>query len=113
MAQRDPTSQLIFPQFSFPLNFCYQLTTKLNKKLAEWLKKKSKRWGGVLEFVRDQAVALARAEGIAGIITGHTHFAEDSIVNGVHYVNTGCWTEYPCAYVTVNGAGLTLHQMAD
>ena len=94
----DPT--LRYPMVTEVAGFCYQLTTKLNKKLAKWLKKKSKRWGGVLEFVRNQAVALARKEKNAGIIAGHTHFAEDSLVEDVHYVNTGCWTEYPCSYVT-------------
>lgn len=108
----DPT--LRYPVVTEVAGFCYQLTTKLNKKLAKWLKKKSKRWGGVLEFVRNQAVALARKEKSAGIIAGHTHFAEDSYIDDVHYVNTGCWTEFPCTYVTVAPqTGLTLHYMAD
>lgn len=93
--------------------FAYQLTTKLNQKLAKWLKKKSKKWGGILEFVRAQSVIFARNEGLPGIVTGHTHFAEDVHINGVHYVNTGSWTEVPCAYVTIDNNGLTLHQVSD
>lgn len=96
----DPTLNL--PVVTEVAAFCYHLTTKLNKKLAKWLKKKSKRWGGVLEFVRGQSIAHARREGALGVITGHTHFAEDSQVADVHYLNTGCWTEYPYSYVLVD-----------
>jgi UDP-2,3-diacylglucosamine pyrophosphatase LpxH len=99
--QFDPT--LNFPMVTEVACMCYQLTTRVNKKLAKWLKKKSKRWSGVLEFVRAQSVAHAQKEGMRGVITSHTHFAEDSLIDGIHYVNTGCWTEYPCSYVVVEG----------
>ena len=102
----DPT--LNSPMVTEMACFCYQLTTKVNKKVAKWLKKKSKRWSGVLEFVRGQSVTHAQKTGVAGVITGHTHFAEDSRVDGVHYLNTGCWTEYPCTYIAIDGATVSL-----
>ena len=92
---------------------CYQLTTRVNKKLAKWLKKKSKRWGGVLQFVRGQSVLHAQNEGFRGVITGHTHFAEDSHVDQIHYLNTGCWTEYPCSYIAIDGGKVSLKHPAD
>lgn len=107
----DPT--LRYPVVTDVAVFCYHLTTKINKKLAKWLKKKSKRWSGVLRFVRQQSIALARQQNMDGIITGHTHFAEDSHDGDTHYVNTGCWTEYPCSYVTVDAGVITLHQQQD
>ncbi|MCI0743319.1 MAG: metallophosphoesterase family protein [Gemmataceae bacterium] len=103
----DPT--LHYPIVTDVAGFCYQLTTRINKKLAKWLKKKSKRWGGVLELVRNQSIAHARKENVEGVITGHTHFAEDAIVEDIHYVNTGCWTEYPCSYVLVQNDDISLH----
>jgi UDP-2,3-diacylglucosamine pyrophosphatase LpxH len=107
----DPT--LNYPVVTEVACFCYQLTTKVNKKLAKWLKKKSKRWGGVLEFVRGKSVAHAQRQGIQGVITGHTHFAEDSRVDDVHYLNTGCWTEYPCSYVAVDGGTVSLKHQSE
>ncbi len=107
----DPT--LNYPVVTEVACFCYQLTTKVNKKLAKWLKKKSKRWGGVLEFVRGKSVEHAQILGVDGVITGHTHFAEDSRVDHVHYLNTGCWTEYPCSYIAVNGGEVSLHHPAE
>lgn len=109
--QFDPT--LNFPMVTEVAVICYQLTTRVNKKLAKWLKKKSKRWGGVLEFVRGQSVAHAQKEGVRGVITGHTHFAEDCHVDGVHYVNTGCWTEHPCSYVVIEGDKISLNHPSE
>lgn len=107
----DPT--LHSPMITDMAAFCYHLTTKINKKLAKWLKKKSKRWSGVLKFVRAQSICLAQQRNLDGIITGHTHFSEDSREDGAHYINTGCWTEYPCSYVTVNNSDIQLHNLAD
>jgi UDP-2,3-diacylglucosamine pyrophosphatase LpxH len=107
----DPT--LGYPLLTDVADWCYQLTQRVNKKLAKWLKKKSKRWGGVLEWVRCQSAAYARKHGYAGVVTGHTHYADDVTVGDVHYVNTGCWTEKPCAYVTVADDRLALHHLPD
>ncbi|MEI7686624.1 MAG: UDP-2,3-diacylglucosamine diphosphatase [Planctomycetota bacterium] len=107
----DPTMN--YPVVTEVAFLAYQFTTKFNKKLAKWLKRKSKKWGGILELVRDQAVAFAQRERLAGVITGHTHFAEDVRIHDVHYLNTGSWTESPCAYITADNAELTLHHMSD
>jgi len=107
----DPTMN--YPMVTEVAFLAYQFTTKFNKKLAKWLKRKSKKWGGILELVRDQSIAFARSEGLAGVITGHTHFAEDVRVNDIHYLNAGSWTESPCAYITADNAELKLHHMSD
>jgi UDP-2,3-diacylglucosamine pyrophosphatase LpxH len=93
--------------------WCYQVSQKVNKKLAKWLKKKSKKWGGVLEIVRSQSVVHARKQGFEGVLTGHTHYADDVHVEGIHYVNTGCWTEPPCTYVTIDSDRVRLHFVPD
>jgi UDP-2,3-diacylglucosamine pyrophosphatase LpxH len=107
----DPTMR--YPVVTEVAFMAYQFTTKFSKKLAKWLKKKSKRWGGILEIVRGQSVRFAQNENYPGVITGHTHFAEDVLVDDIHYVNTGSWTESPCAYVTLDHDGLELHHVAD
>jgi len=105
----DPT--LNYPLLTDMAVACYQFTTKLNKKLAKWLKKKSKRVGGLLELIRSRSIAFAREKNLNGVFTGHTHFAEDTTVEDVHYLNTGSWTESPCAYVTVDKGDVTLHHV--
>ena len=93
--------------------WCYGLSQKVNKKLAKWLKKKSKKWSGVLDWIRAHSVKHAQEQGFAGVVTGHTHFADNLRVGSIHYVNTGCWTEPPCAYVTIQDEQLRLHHVAD
>jgi UDP-2,3-diacylglucosamine pyrophosphatase LpxH len=107
----DPT--LNYYVVSEMAEWCYQLSQKVNKKLAKWLKKKSKKWGGILEMVRGQSIAHARQQGFDGVVTGHTHYADDVRVGEVHYVNTGCWTEPPCTYVTVDAEQVRLHHVPD
>src|SRR5262249_20969750 len=105
----DPT--LNYKVVSEMAGWCYDLSQKLSKKLAKWLKKKSKRWSGVLDCVRTRSVEHARNEGHEGIVTGHTHFAEDMNIDGIHYVNSGCWTEPPCAYVLADKTQISLHEL--
>jgi UDP-2,3-diacylglucosamine pyrophosphatase LpxH len=107
----DPS--LNYRMVSEMADWCYQLSQKVNKELARWLKKKSKKWGGILELVRSQSVVHARKRGFDGVVTGHTHYADDIHVDGVHYVNTGCWTEPPCTYVTLDAIGVRLHELPD
>jgi len=106
----DPT--LNYPAVTEVAEWCYQLSQKLNRKLAKWLKKKSKRWGGVLEWVRVQSISHAKRHGYAGVLTGHTHYADDAHIAETHYVNSGCWTEAPCAYVTADADRIRLHHVA-
>jgi UDP-2,3-diacylglucosamine pyrophosphatase LpxH len=92
---------------------CYQVTTKVNKKLAKWLKKKSKKWGGLLEIVRKNSIAHAQKHNIPGIITGHTHFAEDLHREEIHYMNSGSWTETPCSYLIADQQKIDLLHHSD
>lgn len=105
----DPT--LNYPVVTDVADQCYQLTQKLNKKLAKWLKKKSKRWGGVLEWVRSQSIAHARRNGYAGVVTGHTHFADDVHEDDIHYLNSGCWTEPASTFIVAEGNEIHLRHV--
>jgi UDP-2,3-diacylglucosamine pyrophosphatase LpxH len=107
----DPT--MSYPVVTEVAYFCYQFTTKINKKLAKWLKKKSKKWGGLLEIVRKNSIAHAQKGNIPGIITGHTHFAENLHEDEIHYVNSGSWTENLCSYLLADEHDITLHHLPD
>ncbi len=107
----DPS--LCFPIVTEMADWCYRVSQKVNKKLAKWLKKKSKRWGGLLEYIRLQSVAYARSRGVDGIIMGHTHFADDVHLEGIHYLNSGTWTELPSTYVMVEDDDIQLGHVQD
>jgi UDP-2,3-diacylglucosamine pyrophosphatase LpxH len=65
----------------------------------------AKRFGFLYRFlchhVRMNAVQYAHENGYAAVACGHTHCAEDRVVEGVRFFNTGAWTEVPNHYVRV------------
>jgi UDP-2,3-diacylglucosamine pyrophosphatase LpxH len=107
----DPTVKV--PMLLDVADWCYQASQKISKKLARWLKKKSKRWGGFLDCVRRKSAAFAREQGCAGVVIGHTHYADDVRVDDIHYLNTGSWTESPCTYAVAEDGRIRLHQFAE
>lgn len=95
----DPT--LNWPVLTDIADWCYQQTQTFDRRAAKWLKKKVKKLGGIVECVKLQAVKYANLRDCDGVITGHTHFPNDEMIDGVHYLNCGSWTETPCTYVSV------------
>jgi UDP-2,3-diacylglucosamine pyrophosphatase LpxH len=91
-------------------DWAYRQIQGLSRRTALWLKGRVKHLGGVVRSVRARAVRHAAERGYAGVITGHTHYWDDQFVDGVHYLNTGCWVDWPCSYVRVeDGAALVAH----
>ncbi|HEX5269713.1 MAG TPA: UDP-2,3-diacylglucosamine diphosphatase [Gemmataceae bacterium] len=79
----------------------YRGVQRLSRPAARALKAGSKHVCGVAGAVQGGALAYARERGFAGVITGHTHFHHDEHIDGLHYLNTGCWVDHPCSYVQV------------
>ncbi len=69
--------------------------------LARMLKRRSKHFCRVVDLLKRRARIEARRRGMAGIVLGHTHVAEDEHQRGVHYLNSGCWTERPSTFVAL------------
>ncbi len=76
--------------------------------VAEYVKSWATLYGILRRYVRNSAVQQARALGVGTVVCGHVHFAEDTTVEGIRYVNTGSWTETPswCFRVTEERAEL-------
>jgi len=70
--------------------------------LARRLKKECKFFTGSVEMLRRRAGAHARERGADGVILGHTHVVCSTHEDGVHYLNTGCWTENPASFVGIH-----------
>lgn len=68
----------------------------------------AKRWPMLYDIVRKavrrSAVAYAKGHGYSTVICGHSHYAEDVVLDGVRFINTGAWTETPVFSVRVDGA---------
>ncbi len=54
------------------------------------------------------AVQHAREQGFAAVTCGHVHHAEDLMIEGIRYINTGSWTEDLLHYLEVDEEGMRL-----
>ncbi len=78
----------------------YQVAQKVSHEAARLLKKSAKHFGGVISKLAKDAATYAKRGGYRGVILGHTHHADDLYTqDGLHYLNTGCWTEPPGTYI--------------
>ncbi len=58
--------------------------------------------------VAHNAVVFARQHGATTVTCGHTHYAEDQIIDGIRYINTGAWTEPARLHLDVRDAIITV-----
>jgi UDP-2,3-diacylglucosamine pyrophosphatase LpxH len=69
-----------------------------------WLKSKVKDAVKFISNFEHLIVSEAKTRGVIGVINGHIHKLDDKMIDGIHYLNSGCWTEF-CSYIieTVDG----------
>lgn len=93
------TRAILIPIRLFYGAIAYFRKSKLH--VAEFAKRFSWLYSVLCRHVAWNAVRYARRHGYEAITCGHTHYAEDRMVKGIRYLNTGCWTECGSAAVVV------------
>ncbi|MDY6951967.1 MAG: hypothetical protein SWE60_10670, partial [Thermodesulfobacteriota bacterium] len=89
----------------------HDLRVKLGAKpvhVAHYAKKWDLFYKVLRRNVMINAVDCARANGYGAVACGHTHYAEDRMLNGIRYINTGAWTECPAFCLIVTAKNMTL-----
>ena len=76
--------------------------------LSKWLKTKVKEAVKYIFNFESNIAKEAKRNGCDVAICGHIHKAEDKIIDGVRYINTGDWVEN-FTYVVFNDGKFTLH----
>lgn len=76
---------------------------------AKLAKKKSKTFLRCAQKIAQDSRHYAARRGCQAVCCGHTHHAEADTDHPVHYFNSGCWTEKPCHYLTVQHGEVRLH----
>jgi UDP-2,3-diacylglucosamine pyrophosphatase LpxH len=105
-----PRSRLFMKAF----RLMHKLRVKLGARpvhVAEYAKKWKAFYRVLRNNVMRNAVNVAHENGYEAVTCGHTHFAEDVVVNGVRYVNTGAWTEFPAHYLYVAPDNMVLSRV--
>ncbi len=77
--------------------------------VAKMAKHRSKTFLRCAKKIEEGAIALARRKGCTSVCCGHTHVAAANAGQPIAYFNSGCWTERPCTYLTVDNGGVSLH----
>ena len=105
-----PRSQIFMRAFKR----MHDLRVKLGAKpvhVAQYAKK----WKTFYRFLRQNiminAVKYAAENGYKAVVCGHSHYAEDKVVNGIRYINLGAWTELPAFYLRISGNEMTFRQV--
>lgn len=80
------------------------------KTFSHFLKRKSKGWLRLSNKVARSALRFGQKNGADYVFCGHTHKAMKKSSNGTKYYNCGCWTDTPCAYVTVDEEDIQIHE---
>ena len=94
----------------------HNLRVKLGAKpvhVANYAKKWEILYKVLRRNVMMNAVNCAMENGYEAVACGHTHYPEDTVFNGVRYINTGAWTESPACYLLVTAEQMTLKRTND
>jgi UDP-2,3-diacylglucosamine pyrophosphatase LpxH len=79
--------------------------------VAEYAKKWESFYKILRKNVMTNAVKCAMENGYESVTCGHTHYAEDVVFNGVRYINTGAWTEFPSFFLHMVNEKMLLKQV--
>jgi UDP-2,3-diacylglucosamine pyrophosphatase LpxH len=61
--------------------------------LSQYIKSKIKKAVSFIDDYETELAKMAKAKGCDGIICGHIHKAENRMIDGIHYLNSGDWVE--------------------
>ena len=93
----------------------YNWLQKLDQshRVAKKAKRHTKAFLRCVEKVRQGAIERAERLGCTAVCCGHTHHAE-AVTNGrIRYFNSGCWTELPGTYLTIQNGDVELRSWED
>jgi UDP-2,3-diacylglucosamine pyrophosphatase LpxH len=105
-----PRNQLFMKAFKL----LHTIRVKLGARpvhVAEYAKKWPSFYKVLRKNVMTNAVKCGIENGYEAVICGHTHYAEDVVFNGVRYINTGAWTEFPSYFLHVNNENMHLKKV--
>jgi UDP-2,3-diacylglucosamine pyrophosphatase LpxH len=94
------------------LSLLHELRIKLGAHpvhVAEFAKKRLGPFYKILtKAVKKNAVKCAVDSRFEAVTCGHVHYMEDSVCDGVRYLNTATWTEEPLPYIEMVNDTLVL-----
>ena len=90
----------------------YRLLQKIDRShsFAKFAKRSSKTFLRCALQIETRSLEYARKHDCAAVCCGHTHHALVNEAGPVAYYNSGCWTEKPCTFLTVQDGRVELRE---
>ena len=107
-----PKSRVFMKAFTLMHNLRIKLGAK-PVHVAQYAKKWYFLYRILCKSVMTNAVSFAMKNGCEAVACGHTHYAEDTVFEGIRYINTGAWTESPAFYLSVTDDEIALKRIID
>ncbi len=79
--------------------------------MSRYLKRASKSWLRVSEKVARGAVRYAKSKGAEIVFCGHTHKQLKDVILGIEYYNSGCWTDIPSSYISIDSKSIEIKEV--
>lgn len=100
-----------YPTITLLADLLYRLLQWIDgtHRFARFAKTNTKVFLRCVEKIRTDSVAYARSKNIDIVCCGHTHHAEKTTENDIRYCNSGCWTESPPTYLTIQNGNVQLN----
>lgn len=83
-----------------------------DKRISRFIKRRSKGWLRLSKKVANRAILYARLQMVTTIFCGHTHKPMKIHRGNINYYNSGCWTDTPSNYITINGKTVVIHDFS-
>jgi UDP-2,3-diacylglucosamine pyrophosphatase LpxH len=101
------------PIITASADFVYGLIQKADPSFywAKWAKRTSKTFLRCSEKIQKETIKYAKKIDCDMVCVGHTHYPTADPEIG--YFNSGCWTELPCTYLSVEGGNVQLHEFQE
>jgi UDP-2,3-diacylglucosamine pyrophosphatase LpxH len=80
------------------------------QRFSRFLDRLNTSWLRMTPRVAAGALNLAAMRKADFVFCGHTHAAVHREADGIHYYNTGCWTQSPATFITVDHKGVEIHR---
>ena len=77
--------------------------------IAKMAKHRSKIFLRCAQKIEDDSIRAAQRRDCTMVCCGHTHHAVAHTDQPIPYFNSGCWTELPCTYLSVEKGVVKLH----
>lgn len=99
-----------YPLITWVADRIYNFLQRIDKShsFAKFAKRRSKTFLRCAQKIEADAVRYAAKKGCDVVCCGHTHLPVENTNGPVQYFNSGCWTEKPCHYLTVQNGEVTV-----